>query len=152
MKRILFLLITFLFVGNVYSQITRIRFDYDTAGNQTVRYLCISCGSSKTTELETKEITKLEDNDLSKFFEEDVISYYPNPVKEELYLKWELIDENKVSKIDIYNLNGQIVKSFTDLEKENSKNISFQEYPVSTYLVLLLYTNGEQKSITIVKE
>ena len=36
--------------------------------------------------------------------------------------------------------------------KENTKNIPFQEYPQGTYLVLLSYTNGDQKSISILKK
>lgn len=152
MKQLLLLIVSFLFVGNAYSQTTRIRFNYDNAGNQTQRFLCINCSTSKIVESESKEITNNEEDELLKFFEEDIISYYPNPVKEELYLKWKLINENKVTKIDIFNLNGQLVKTYTKLEQETSKNISFEEYPVSTYLVILFYNNGEQKSISIVKE
>ncbi|WP_430399831.1 T9SS type A sorting domain-containing protein [Flavobacterium sp.] len=129
----------------------RIKFDYDTAGNQIVRKLCLGCLESKTSEEEIKAVTDLKEEDLLKFSSNDVISYYPNPVKEELYLKWELINENKVSKIEIYSINGQLVKSIKSLENENSSVIPFQEYPVGTYSILLFYTNNEQKSITIIK-
>ena len=151
MKKITFLLFGLLFIQQTFSQ-TRIVFNYDNAGNQVVRKLCLNCNEFRQSNQEIKEVTDVKEEDLLNFFEEDVISYYPNPVKEELFLKWELINSNTVSKIDIYNLNGQIIKSFTNLTQENSKNISFQEYPSSTYLVLLLYSNGEQQSITIVKE
>lgn len=151
MKKIIFLILL-LACGLEMSSQTRIIFTYDSAGNQTVRKLCLNCNEYKHSEEQPKEVKEIEEEDLLTFFDEDVISYYPNPVKEELYLRWELINENKVSKIDIYNLNGKIIKSYIDLDKDNSKNISFQEYPPSTYLVVLYYTNGEQKSITIVKE
>lgn len=151
MKHIFFFFITFLSL-NSYGQITRLHFYYDDAGNQITRTLNFNSQSTRTSEnIIPKEITELKEEDLLKFSPEDVISYYPNPVREELYLKWELTNENKVSSIEVFSINGQRINVFADLEKENTKNIPFQEYPQGTYLVLLNYTNGEQKSITILK-
>ena len=64
----------------------KIRFNYDSAGNQVLRTWCPTC-PSRTANQPVKEIAKLDESDFQKFFPEDVISYYPNPVKEELYLK-----------------------------------------------------------------
>ena len=76
----------------------KINFSYDSAGNQIVRSLCISgCNPAGKSVDEVKEVQALTDEDLLKFSKQDVISYYPNPVKEQLYLKWELINDNKVS-------------------------------------------------------
>lgn len=150
MKPLLFFLF---FSLSSYSQIPRLHFNYDAAGNQISRYLNLSSTSGKNLTTETpKEISELKEEDLLKFSPEDVISYYPNPVREELYLKWELTKENKVSSIEVFSINGQRVNVYSNLEKENTKNIPFQEYPQGTYLVLLNYTNGEQKSITILKQ
>lgn len=152
MKQIFFFLITFLSI-NIYGQITRLHFYYDNAGNQITRILNFNSQSTRTSEnIIPKEVTELKEEDLLKFSPEDVISYYPNPVREELYLKWELTNENKVSSISVLSINSQHIKTFSNLEKENTKNIPFQEYPLGTYLVVLNYTNGEQKSITILKQ
>jgi hypothetical protein len=132
------------------AQTPKIRFEYDAAGNQIQRKWCPNCNSKNGSEI-YKEISKLEDSDLQKFFPEDVISYYPNPVKEELYLKWELVNENKVSSIDVFTLNGQVLKTVKDNISQNSLAISFQEYPVGIYFLSLNYTNGDKKSIKIVK-
>lgn len=148
MKQLL-LVILFFVNSSIFSQ--KIRFEYDAAGNQILRKWCPSCLSRDSNEV-FKEISNLDDSDLKKFFPEDVISYYPNPVKEELYIKWDLINNNAVSKIEIYSFSGQLVSSIGSLEKEESKMISFQDYPVGSFLVLLHYTNGEQKSITIIKQ
>jgi len=125
----------------------KVCFEYDLAGNQIVRELCINDVSGKA-----PNQTANEEPDFQKFFPEDVISYYPNPVKEELFLKWNFIKENKVTKIEIYNLNGQSLATFNRLEKENSTIISFAVYPVGIYQVVFYYTNQEQKSIRIVKK
>jgi hypothetical protein len=146
---ILFILLGFSLFASAQDRIT---FSYDNAGNQITRSLCLQCTTSKNSTKPIKEIIALKEEDLQKFFPEDVISYYPNPVKEELYLKWELIAGNLVTSIQVYGLSGQLLKSYSGLEKNNAQNIPFQVYPSGTYAVVLFYTNGEQKSIKIIKQ
>lgn len=129
----------------------KITFDYDTAGNQTIRELCLSCTKAGYKTANPKEITALKEEDLQKFFPEDVISYYPNPVKEELYLKWDLVIDKSVATIYLYDLNGRVLQTYNNLEKTNNLNIPFFNYPTGTYLVVLVYNDGEQKTIKIVK-
>lgn len=133
------------------AQDNKITFDYDNAGNQIKRELCINCNKINYKTKAPKEIVALQEEDLQKFSSEDVISYYPNPVKEELYLKWELVEGKTVSSIYLYALNGQVLKTYNNLEKTNALNIPFFNYPVGTYLVVLVYNDGEQKTIKIVK-
>lgn len=130
----------------------RIIFSYDDTANQKQRLLCINCSTSKIAGEKIKEISAVHENDLLKFTSQDVISYYPNPVKEELYLQWELIEGNYVTSIQLYDLNGRVLYSFSDLDKRNSQNIAFQSYPIGMYAVVLFYKNGEQKLIKIVKK
>lgn len=144
-----FLLTFFCFFG-LLSNAQKIRFEYDAAGNQIQRKWCTSCLSRNAQET-YKDISQLEDSDLEKFFPEDIISYYPNPVKEELFLKWELVNGNEVSGIDVLTLNGQVLKTIKENLSQNTLAISFQEYPVGVYFLSLNYTNGDQKSIKIVK-
>jgi hypothetical protein len=150
MKKIFIL--SLLFYSFICQAQDRITFSYDDAGNQIQRLLYFDSSISKMTTEKVKEITALEENDLLKFSEQDLISYYPNPVKEELYLKWELIEGNYVSSIQVYGLTGQVLQSFSNLSKKNYQNIAFQSYPTGMYAVILFYKNGEQKSIKIVKK
>ena len=130
----------------------KIVFSYDGAGNQIQRSLCLSPNClSAGKKAKPKEIAAIKEEDLQKFFPEDVISYYPNPVKEELYLKWELIADKNVSSIYLYNINGQTLKTYDNLGTTNVLNIPFFNYPSGTYLVVLAYSNGEQKTIKISK-
>ena len=147
--RLFFFITLFLGITNSYAQ--KIRFEYDAAGNQIQRKWCPSCLSRNAQET-YKEVSNLEETDMQKFFPEDVISYYPNPVKEELFLKWKLVEDNIVLSIDVYTLNGQVLRSIKENLSENSLVISFQEYPVGVYFLTLNYINGEQKSIKIVKK
>ena len=143
-------LLSLFMLVSLFTQAQKIRFEYDAAGNQIQRKWCPSCLSRNAQET-YKEVSNLEETDMQKFFPEDVISYYPNPVKEELFLKWELIDENKVSSIDVITLNGQLLRTIKENLNQNSLNISFQEYPTGVYFISLNYTNGDQKNIKIIK-
>ncbi|TGD59903.1 T9SS type A sorting domain-containing protein [Flavobacterium humi] len=129
----------------------KLSFDYDAAGNQILRQLCTNC-HSKNSNGPSKEIADIKEEDLQKFYPEDVISYYPNPVKEQLYLKWELINNNKMNTIQLYALSGQLLKLYDKLENTDNYTMSFQNLPQGLYTLLLSYTNGEQKSIKIIKE
>lgn len=133
------------------AQTNKIIFEYDTAGNQTKRELCLSCDNPNYKTAAPKEIAALKEEDLQKFSPEETFSYYPNPVKEELYLKWEYAENKAISSIYLYALNGQMLKTYERLEKENTLNIPFFNYPTGTYLVVLIYNDGEQKTIKIVK-
>ncbi|REG97998.1 T9SS type A sorting domain-containing protein [Flavobacterium aquicola] len=137
------------------STISKITFTYDNAGNQTSRTLCLSgCTSKSATQSKemVKEIAAITDDDLEKFSSEDVISYYPNPVKEELFLKWQQAEDNSVSSIVVYGLDGQVLKTYLENRNISTQNISFQSYPIGIYIVALIYTSGEQKTIKIIKQ
>lgn len=101
---------------------------------------------------EVREMEAVTEDDLIKFSKEDVISYYPNPVKEQLYLKWELINDNKVSSITVYAFSGQVLQRFSRTESSDNQIISFTECPRGVYLVTLDYNYGEHKTIKIIKQ
>ncbi|MCI9843342.1 T9SS type A sorting domain-containing protein [Flavobacterium pectinovorum] len=134
------------FCSNAQNKIT---FSYDSlTGNQVVRSLCLNCQTGKP----AKKIEAITDEDLLKFSAEDVISYYPNPVKEELYLKWELTNENFLTSIQIIGISGQVLKTYQTSKSTNYQNVPFQSYPDGIYIVSLAYKNGEQKTIKIIKK
>ncbi|MDQ1165675.1 T9SS type A sorting domain-containing protein [Flavobacterium sp. SORGH_AS_0622] len=149
MKQKLLLLILLACSTLSYSQ-QKVVFSYDLAGNQVSRTLCLSGCASKQVK-ESKEIEALVEEDLQKFLPEDNFSYYPNPVKEELFLRWETT-ENKISSINVYGVSGQVLKSYTELQNSTFHNIPFQQYPTGVYLIVLNYKKGEQKTIKIIKQ
>ncbi|MEN2416229.1 T9SS type A sorting domain-containing protein [Flavobacterium mesophilum] len=149
MKKIITLLLFGVcLLSNAQQKIT---FGYDAAGNQWTRTLCLSGCTSKPTKA-VKEIEALAEEDMLKFSEEDVFSYYPNPVKEELYLKWQLKDENYVRSIQIFTVSGQLLRTYQLGKSKESQNVPFQEFPSGIYLVMLNYNVGDQKSIKIIKQ
>jgi len=127
-------------------------FNYDTSGNQILRELCLSGCDPSAKSTNDKAIKDLKEEDLLKFSSEDVLSYHPNPVKEELYLRWKLEENTFVNSIQIFSLTGQLLKTYAQNSQQDSQNIPFQDYPTGVYAVLLYYNNGDQKSIKIIKK
>lgn len=154
MKQIVFYWLLFIsYLGFSQNYENSISFSYDNAGNQIKRELSFSIPRPIADEEEpvSKNSSEINEDELLKFFPEDIISYYPNPVQEELFLKWELIDNNQVTKIEVYSFSGQQMRVISTLEKQTTTTISFQEYPSGTYTLLLFYSKGEPQSITIIK-
>lgn len=145
-----FLLLIFLHCSLFSIAQAKLNFSYDQAGNQITRTLCINCLAKSVKEIVDTEV--LTENDLEKFSPEDVISYYPNPVKEKLYLQWELAHDNYVTSVFVYSMTGQVLRAFQISAASNSLNIPFQNYPSGIYLVLLSYKDGGEKTIKIIKQ
>lgn len=144
------LLLFFIFLTfNAFSQ-QKISFDYDASGNQIKRWWCSNCHSKNSN---PKTIDQLVPEDLVKFDEQDLFSYYPNPVREELYLKWQPIkDAETIHSIKVYNSNGSLLKTVDTSADVNFQTISFQSYPIGIYFLELEYSKGSSKSIKIIKQ
>lgn len=133
----------------VKAQEPILTFTYDPiTGNQIVREFCQSCGTAKS----VKEIEAIIEEDLLEISNENIISYHPNPVKEELYLKWDLVNENYVKSTQVIGMNAQILAEYQNKKETNFQSIPFQSYPTGIYIISLSYSNGEQKRIKIIKQ
>lgn len=146
------LLFPLLFFFNLsFGQVDRIKFEYDNAGNQTRRYLLVEL-SRKAKDSIYKTPESLTEND---FLKDDVyshISYYPNPVREELYVKWQNTTDIQVTKMELYSMSGQFIKNIADIRNSEITTIGFQSYPEGFYNLILVYSNGDKKTLRIVKK
>jgi len=146
-----FTLLMLLFTALGYSQFDEINFDYDGAGNQIKRYFIDM--SPRASQNDTiKGIEDLVEEDLLKSDIYEDIKYYPNPVREELFVKWEMPENKFVERVDLYSLTGQLLTSKSKLSKENTVSIQFSGYPEGMYNLVLLYSNGEQKTLKVIKK
>lgn len=138
-----------------YAQ-NKIEFRYDAAGNQIKREICIGCRMVSGKEVKDENTVieadmMLVDQDQLVTSNSDRISYYPNPVREELYLSWEANSNKSVTSITLFSLNGQLLQTFIKLDG-GKQTIPFLSYPTGMYLVVFQYSDGEQKSIKILKK
>jgi hypothetical protein len=128
----------------------KISFDYDAAGNQIKRELCITCINTSA-----KYVSKANDVAKEEFIPMEAsgkISCYPNPVQQELYLTWQLTNTTTVTAIEVYDLNGRLLQTYTNSGSSNLQTIPFVSYPQGVYAVVVVYSNGDKKSIKIVKQ
>jgi Secretion system C-terminal sorting domain len=129
----------------------RIKFTFDAAGNQTKRAICSGCAAKNAKDSDFKNEATVKNDDLLPS-DIEKISYYPNPVREELYVKWENLTDNFVTQIDIYTITGQLMKTYENQKGFDTTTISFQTYPEGFYNLVLNYTNGETKTLKIIKQ
>lgn len=129
----------------------RIKFSYDAAGNQERRFICL-CAAKTNNDSIYKTIETIVEEDLIKDTEFEQISYYPNPVREELYVKWANNINNPVTALEVYSLTGQLLRSYTNLKDVEMTSVAFQDYPIGYYNLLLVYADGERKLLKIVKQ
>lgn len=145
-----YLLLFSVLLSNYLLNAQNLTFGYDLAGNQTSRTLCVNCNAKPAREV--KEISELQQDDLLKFSPEETFSYYPNPVREELYLSWQATSDKYITSVRVYSISGQLILNYGVSALVNSFNIAFQNYPSGIYMVMLNYSNGEEKSIKIIKQ
>lgn len=121
----------------------KITFAYDNAGNQVLREICVNCNARTS----AKTIKELKKEDLQEI---DQISYYPNPVSEELYINWKLITDKKVQSIKLVSISGKILGTYSP--KTDTMVIGFQNLPQGLYLIHLIYNTSEEKVLKIIKK
>ena len=144
------LLLVLLFGMCTYAQnVTKILFEYDAAGNQVRRELCINCPLSSGRQAAATETVTTQPQ---KFLPEDRLSYYPNPVKEVLTIQWGEADNGHIQKILIYTIDGRQMSSVTNLKAVDRQTIPFLDFPSGVYIVVVQFDNKEQESVKIIKQ
>jgi cell wall assembly regulator SMI1 len=127
----------------------QIQFTYDAAGNQLRRELiCITCNDPAG----RPNPNALADTDLIKSSEYEQLSYYPNPVLEQLYIKWGNEDNSYVTGLEVYSMAGQLVSSKQKLQDSDNTTVEFQNLAQGIYNVILVYNNGEKKVLKVIKK
>jgi hypothetical protein len=150
MKKFLFLYLFLTSIINCTAQ-NKIEFKYDPAGNQIKRSICINCSGRYAI---SDSIARSSDV-ISQDLKNDVnskLSYYPNPVLEELTINWLNDDSTFVSNIEVFSMTGQSLGAFKDLKESQSAVISFSSYPQGIYNLVLYYNDGRKETLKIVKK
>ncbi len=125
----------------------RVRFLYDVSGNQIERFICINCSTNRSA-LVNNELG----NELSKeFFELDNLKFYPNPVEQDLQIDFNETSKN-VSNVSVYNLSGQLLNKYDNLNNLLTITIPFINVPQGLYIVNIAYDNGEVIDLKIQKK
>lgn len=148
MRRLLTVAVTF-FSAYCYSQglYGAVNFEYDSAGNQKTRELeiCLNCGD-RTGSQENSSFKKIEENS------ESTLTYFPNPVSEQLQLQWQNLELDYITAIDLYTLSGQKMYTSNFDFTVTETVLDFTPYAAGIYNLLVTYKNGDIKTVKIVKK
>ena len=123
---------------------TKIRFSYDEAGNQILRTITFD---KKTPISKKKEVVNYQKFDVRENF-----SYYPNPVSEDLFLKWNLIENKPLLSVGIFTITGSTIQIIEHLQSINEIKIPFQNYQQGVYILKLNFENGDKQELKIIKK
>lgn len=132
---------------SVQSQTSnKIVFEYDLAGNQVLRELvCVNCDTPTA----SRPMATL---DLPEETLRNKLTYYPNPVLEQLNIEWQIIDDIFITDIEVYSITGQLVSSKHSLDSESSTVIGFQNLDPGIYHVILINKEGGKEVIKVIKK
>ena len=137
MKKIV-LLTLFMCATNLYAQQEPppLYLEYDKAGNQIVSDLvCVNCPED---EGEKQHL--------------DALTYYPNPLAEELYLNWKNTETAYVTTIRVYSLNGKQLASKDNLELQTELRLNFGDKNAGIYIIEVLSNDGSTNTFKIIKK
>jgi hypothetical protein len=151
------LLIIFTFLSITHISAQELSFEYDNAGNQTVRqWICVNCPRVDSTNPIVQDQNTVQNKNFNEtnFDEltENKLSVYPNPVTEIVNVKWWNNNQIYVNKIEVFTLSGVLLFSKTYSEKEAQTSISFLEFAAGSYLLKATHTDNKQQVIKLFKQ
>lgn len=134
--------------GACYAQ-GSLSFEYDEAGNQILREMtCVNCNTPSAGRHAMPGFADGQPDEII----DGQISYYPNPVLEQLHIEWTNDAKSSLKSINVYSISGQLVLSQMDVQDKDRTDLGFGDRAQGIYNIVLLYTNGEQKTIKVVKK
>ena len=126
-----------------YSQ-TTLSFDYDSSGNQTVReIICLGCRQS---------MEEVANPELLQSKEHLGIRYYPNPVTTELFIEWDIKENDNISSIEVFSVKGDLIITMKNPKNSSSAILNFTPQAEGLYNIILLYESGNKKTLKVIKK
>lgn len=145
-------LLVFLFLSSttiLFSQ--NITFQYDAAGNQTFKgVIVLARPANQEAAAEIKDEPESSDFLTSSMVPE--IQYYPNPLKDQLYLQWQNTTLKSVQKLEVYSLTGSFVSKQSLTIDTKQTEIDFGNQPIGMYLIMVFYSDNTHKELKVIKK
>ncbi len=159
MKRLLLLFFFFSITANLFSQMppplplyqdAKIIFNYDNAGNQTIKYFKYVYAKSLQ---ETTDSTQIKTGlNLIKNESLSQLEYYPNPIEDDLTINWVKSINSHVVSLQVYSIDYKLLISIEPNKGVTQYNIQFNTYANGIYIVRALFNNGTQDTFKVIKK
>jgi hypothetical protein len=150
MKKLsLTLFVAFLITGLCAQQ--KLKFTYDTAGNQILRdRVCATCLRAVLPQVSDSLLAETSLDNL-KSAENFGIVAYPNPVTQLLYVDWEADSDLKPKTVQLFTMDGRQLISRTIGNGQREQEVDFAQYPPGLFVLQVAFTNGEKRTFKILK-
>lgn len=131
-------------------------FSYDLAGNQKQRFYCPNSGSCAVPTPPTGKIAN-EEKIAEEDIEEDIIinnllSIYPNPTKDIVYIQMQSDLNSQIESINIYNSNSSLIKSLTKDNTNQNLEVDLTGIPTGVYFLHIHLKGTNSITKKIIKE
>lgn len=132
----------------LFSQTNRIKFNYDNSGNQIQRILCLNCITSRISD-QNEEIK----DDLVDDFKsiDNNIQVYPNPIEEILNIEILNYEQNPISNILLYDINGKLINEIVINKDDLKYIINFNDLSSGFYVLKFFNNDIEILSTKLLK-
>lgn len=137
----------FLILGSYFSAQTVI-FEYDEAGNQVLRGLCVGCKSSNEASILAEPQSQTISEEVA-----NSIKVAPVPVKTNLTILWDIKVKDYIKRIELVTYNDVRVLSFFDVKNTSNNSCIFnmESYPYGVYYLKFYLSDGTIYTRTITK-
>ncbi|WP_209404955.1 T9SS type A sorting domain-containing protein [Pseudozobellia sp. WGM2] len=153
MKQRLLLLLTLFSV--IASAQQKLKFIYDTAGNQILRdRVCATCLKAmmpKESDSLSLEAFDTEIEVMENISELEIIAY-PNPVTQTLFVDWFPHKTLLPTRIQVFSVEGRLVMDIPVKGSSGEKAIDFGQNPPGLYMVNVLFANGEKRFFKVIRQ
>lgn len=150
MKRLLLTHLLLILSVGAYAQ-QKLKFTYDTAGNQIVRdRVCATCLKAVIPQ-EADSLQAATPEDPLQNVADFEITAYPNPVTQLLFVDWDPGSELKPQLVQLFTLNGRLLATFPLRSGQRDQEVDFGGYPPGIYLINVSFSNNEKRSFKVVK-
>ncbi|WP_318309269.1 T9SS type A sorting domain-containing protein [Flagellimonas crocea] len=148
------LLLLFLVFSPLLSAQQKLKFTYDTSGNQILRdRVCATC---------LKAVLPKENDSLQAMVDEDALTVEeamdrmeivaaPNPVTDLLTVDWTVDPQLVPTSIHLFTVDNRMLKSFNIRRRQLEQQFEFSNYPPGMYIIQVHFNSGKWRSFKIIK-
>lgn len=145
---VLILLMISLLSNKTFGQ--KLSFSYDASGNQIERrWVCINCRPAQELIIDSTSKLTVTGQNIQPI--QKSLKVFPNPATEQVNVAWQLPAKVYVKEIVIYDISGKKIYSGTHSPDQKDAQIALQSLPSGSYLLVVLYSNGTNESVKLIK-
>ncbi len=150
MKNTLLTFFAFILTTGLLAQ-QKLKFTYDTAGNQILRdRVCATCLKAVLPQEIDSLIAEAPAEDLNNVANFDIVAY-PNPVTNLLFVDWIPDPDLEPLSVQLFSLDSRQLASYTIRRGQTEQEVNFEAFPAGLYILSVSFKNGTSRSFKVIR-